>query len=175
MELAEGYSKKRVYGSGPVPCDVMIIGEAPGAEEDESGIPFYGKAGQILNSGLKQAGISRNDVFVTNTVPFRPPGNRNPRLGEFIKVSNLLVEDYKEVKPKFVLILGAVALSFLTNLDGGITANRGWLDPMRVAFPMNTRVFATFHPSFLNYRPDMGKEFTEDLKIFSESVLTLSR
>lgn len=172
MKPADGYSNKRVYGSGPIPCDVMIIGEAPGAEEDKTGIPFYGSAGKILNKNLKEAGLARDDVFVTNTVPFRPPDNRKPSREEFRRTSKFLVEDFHTVRPKYVLLLGSTALDFLTDLPLGVTSNRGWIDPKHSAFPLYVKTFVTYHPAYFLYNPKALPEFAEDLKEFAKVILS---
>lgn len=172
MKLADGYSNKRVYGSGPLPCDVMIIGEAPGATEDETGIPFSGEAGKLLNRSLKEVGLSRNDVFITNCVPFRPPKNRKPNEDEFRKSSTYLVQEFHATRPKFVLLLGSTALRFLTNVEGGISKNRGWIDPQNSAFPLYVQTFATYHPAYFLYQPGELSEFEKDLKKFAEVILS---
>lgn len=168
--LAEGYSTKRVYGSGPIPCDVMIVGEAPGANEDSSGIPFSGKAGNILNKALKDAGLPRNDVFVTNCVPFRPPKNRKPTQVEFLEVLNFLRDDLWTVKPKHVVLLGSTALGLLTTKQG-ITSNRGWVAQKNHCLG-SIRVFATYHPAAALYDRSKLSEFAEDLKKFSKDILS---
>lgn len=168
--LAEGYSDKRIFGCGPVPCDVMLIGEAPGANEDKSGIPFYGQAGQNLNRALKEAGLSRNDVFVTNCVPFRPPKNRKPTQDEFMKVSNLLRDDLWTVKPRYIVLLGGTALSLLTDLEG-IGKNRGWISAKNHVFD-SVKTFATYHPAACLYDPTKKLDFAEDLKTFAKVILS---
>lgn len=168
--LADGYSSKRVFGSGPIPCEVMLIGEAPGAKEDETGIPFRGQAGGILNKGLKEAGLSRNDVFVTNCVPFRPPKNRKPSRDEFMSVCNLLRDDLWTVKPRYILLLGGTSLGLLTNLEG-IGKNRGWITTDHHVFG-SVKAFATYHPAACLYDPTKKSDFTEDLKTFAKDILS---
>src|SRR3990172_7269683 len=105
-----------VFGSGPVPCEVMLVGEAPGHDEDVSesdgfGIPFVGAAGRFLDEVLVASGLSRSKVYVTNVVKCRPPENRTPEEGEILSCRGYLDSELKFVQPKLVIMLGASALS----------------------------------------------------------------
>lgn len=115
-----------LLGDGPVPCDSMIIGEAPGFREDELEIPFSGKAGKLLRACLKDIGLNPNNIYITNTVACRPPQNRTPGRSE-VKIcsSNYLVPQIEAVRPKVVLVLGNIALSFVLGKKGTITKAEG--------------------------------------------------
>jgi uracil-DNA glycosylase family 4 len=102
-----------LIGDGPVPCDVMLIGEAPGAEEDEEGRPFVGKSGKVLDQALEQAGLPRNAIFVTNTAKCRPPKNRPPKPAEIQACRKYLDGELNEVRPRFILLLGGTALKIV--------------------------------------------------------------
>lgn len=129
-----------LIGDGPVPCEVMLIGEAPGASEDELGKPFVGASGDVLNQALERAGLPRNEIFVTNTAKCRPPGNRTPRKAEMRACRKYLLRELEEVKPRFILLLGATALSILGK--EGVEKNRG-----EVYDFIGSRVMVTFHPA----------------------------
>jgi uracil-DNA glycosylase family 4 len=120
-----------LIGDGPVPCDVMLIGEAPGACEDEVGKPFVGRGGSVLDKALRQVALPRERIFITNTAKCRPPGNRDPRMAEIRACRKYLLRELDQVKPRFVLLLGATALTYL-DMKGlkkyrmkGVEKNRG--------------------------------------------------
>jgi len=92
-------------GEGPIPCDIMIVGEAPGFREDDTGRPFQGKAGEILNGLLKDVGFDRKNLYVTNVIRCRPPNNRTPTKKEIVACNPYLQKEIKVVKPKFILVL----------------------------------------------------------------------
>ena len=114
-----------VFGKGPVNAGIMLIGEAPGREEDLQGIPFVGKAGKELDRMLSAAGIGIDEVFITNVVKCRPPGNRNPESLEMMKCNPYLVKQVEVIRPKVILLLGNIALSLVTGEPSGITKMRG--------------------------------------------------
>ena len=99
----------QVVGMGNMNADIMLIGEAPGAKEDASGLPFQGMSGTILDLALKQAGLSRDDVYITNTVRCRPPGNRNPKVGEVTACKPNLQNVIDTVNPKIIVTVGLVS------------------------------------------------------------------
>ena len=105
-----------VFGEGPICSEIMIVGEAPGKEEDEQGIPFVGRAGKLLNLFLESIGVSWKSVFITNTVKCRPPDNRNPMIEEINACSNFLEKQIKIVNPKVLVLLGKVAANRLNLL-----------------------------------------------------------
>jgi len=135
-----------VFGVGPVPCDLMLIGEAPGEQEDLKGEPFVGKAGQLLDQILASAGFSRNEnVYIANTIKCRPPENRNPLPTEMQACQEWLERQIELVQPKIIILCGSVAMkmAFPESTDG-ITKQRGrWLQWK------NRDAIVIFHPSYL--------------------------
>lgn len=134
-----------VFGEGRIDTELMFIGEAPGGEEDLQGRPFVGKAGQLLTKILSSVGIDRNEVYITNVVKCRPPGNRNPTPEEVSACWPFLEAQIAVIRPKIIVTLGSVPTQALLKTKEPITSVRGrwfeWIGGIRV-FPM-------FHPSFL--------------------------
>ncbi len=150
-----------LIGDGPVPCDVMLIGEAPGASEDEQGKPFVGASGVVLNEALERAGLPRNEIFVTNTAECRPPGNRTPRKEEMRACRKYLLRELGEVRPRLILLLGATALSILEK--EGVEKNRGEVYDFN-----GSKVMVTFHPAARGRR--RRSMFHADLETFARLV-----
>jgi uracil-DNA glycosylase len=154
--------KNAVPGEGSSSAKVVFIGEAPGRFEDVQGKPFVGAAGKILEAALVNANISRSQVFITNIVKCRPPGNRRPKRDEIIMCNDYLDKQISVINPQIVCILGATAYS---SLLGGkeITLNRGKL------LNINGRdYFLTIHPAAILYRRKL-------LQVLEEDMLKLSR
>jgi len=158
-----------VMGNGPVDAIAMIIGEAPGANEDEEGKPFVGKSGQLLDRTLASAGLLREDVYVTNVVKCRPPGNRAPDQEEMDACVKYLIREYKLIQPKYILLLGNAALHSLTSIQEGITKARGLIPNERSAFT-KSQTYATIHPSAVR-GDDMRAIFESDVRTFCNVVL----
>ena len=150
------------------PIRIMIIGEAPGKNEDEQGEPFVGKAGEILNEALAQAGLVREECYVTNVVKCRPHNNRIPTENEFAKCSIYLVREYKSFKPTHVLLLGSTPLKFLTSLRG-IAKSRGYIPKHHSAF-IKSDTYATYHPAATLYNADVKETFFKDISVFGKIV-----
>ena len=147
-----------VVGRGNPGARLMLIGEAPGADEDASGLPFVGRSGQLLDQLLLQAGLDpEHDLYICNAIKCRPPGNRRPSPAELRACRPWLVRQFELLDPQLVLLVGATALEAVLGLKGGITRLRGqWLDPTTVAgdAPLahglaGRRVMAILHPSYL--------------------------
>lgn len=151
-----------LLGQGPVPCDVMIIGEAPGRQEDEEGKAFIGKSGQFLEETLAAVGIDRRDVFISNAVHCRPLSNRTPTKGEIAKCKHWLDYELKHVKPKVVLLLGNTPLQSITGKPG-IKARRG-----RPFVQDGITFVPTYHPAAIGYAAELRPIFENDIKLFSE-------
>jgi uracil-DNA glycosylase family 4 len=137
------YARRPVPGDGPVPADLMIIGEAPGAEEDRLGRPFAGAAGKMLNEILKKYGSDRKDVYVTNVCKCRPTDNRDPKNEEYRACLPKLQQEVKDVQPKVILTLGRIALQALTG-KSKITKARGVATRSEL---LDMDVLPTFHPA----------------------------
>ena len=142
-------AKNTVFGSGDEQAKVMIIGEAPGADEDRIGKPFVGRSGQLLEKMLKAIGLSREEVYITNILPWRPPGNRTPTDGEVAVCLPFLKRQINLIKPQIILLLGGSAANALLDNTEPISKLRGrWLeyvgtDKNKIA------ALASFHPAFL--------------------------
>jgi uracil-DNA glycosylase len=116
---------KTVFGAGNADAELMFVGEAPGAEEDRQGLPFVGRAGQLLNQLLEEIGLSREEVFIANVLKSRPPGNRDPLPLEIEACEPYLFEQVRLIEPKVVCTLGNFATKLLTGSPTGITKVRG--------------------------------------------------
>jgi uracil-DNA glycosylase family 4 len=116
---------KPVFGAGNADADLMFVGEAPGAEEDRQGLPFVGRAGQLLNQMLEEIGLARDDVFIANVLKSRPPGNRDPQPLEIEACKPYLFEQVRLIEPRVVCTLGNFSTKLLTGSPTGITKVRG--------------------------------------------------
>lgn len=152
--LSQGRTKV-VFGNGPVPCDLMLIGEAPGAEEDLQGLPFVGRAGQLLTQILESVGIKRpDDIYIANTVKCRPPENRAPLADEQAACGPYLAAQIKLVRPRIILLAGAPAVKAMLKSDDPMSSLRGkWtkLPGTEIA------VMPLFHPAYLLRNPSKEK------------------
>lgn len=116
---------KAVFGAGDANADLMFVGEAPGAEEDRQGLPFVGRAGQLLNQMLEEIGLSREEVFIANVLKSRPPGNRDPQPDEIEACKPYLFEQVRLIEPTVICTLGNFATKLLSGNPAGITRVRG--------------------------------------------------
>lgn len=141
-----------VFGEGPEDADLMIIGEAPGEEEDLCGRPFVGRAGQLLDKILASVDIDRDEVYVTNLVKFRPPGNRNPRPAEIAASEPLLVRQIRLIRPRVIATLGNVPTQWFLGTRQGITTLHGtWQDWNGI------RLLPLYHPAYLVRNPSRDR------------------
>ena len=152
--LSKGRTKV-VFGNGPVPCDLMLIGEAPGAEEDLQGLPFVGRAGQLLTQILASVGLKRpDDIYIANTVKCRPPENRAPLATEQGACAPYLEAQIKFVKPKIILLAGSPAVKAILKSDEPMSKIRGkWLKLPGT----DISVMPIFHPAYLLRNPQKTK------------------
>jgi DNA polymerase len=149
-----------VPGDGKTSARVMLIGEAPGREEDESGHPFVGAAGRFLDQVLEGAGIERDDLFITNIVKCRPPNNRTPRVGEVETcVSNYLFEQIEMINPDLIVLLGGVAARKMLGVKS-LNEARG-----RVIERDGRQYLVGYHPAVRFYREDLGEKVKEDFAL----------
>jgi DNA polymerase len=144
---------------GPVDVDIMIVGEGPGAEEDRLGIPFVGKAGQLLDRMLAAIGYQRNQVYIGNVIKCRPPNNRTPEQSEIDACMPYLHEQIELVRPKVILAMGTTAIRGLLGI-GGITRMRGRWKLYQAEIP----VMPTFHPAYLLRNESAKRDVWNDLK-----------
>jgi len=153
-----------VFGAGSPRAEFVVIGEGPGADEDAQGLPFVGRAGQLLTKMLESPGVgfTRDEVYVSNTVKCRPPGNRNPEAEELAACAPVLAAQLAALQPKVILALGSVAAQSLLGTKETIGRLRGRVHPYGSAV-----LIPTFHPAFLLRNP--GQEYKrmawEDLKL----------
>lgn len=161
--LREMGARQSVFSRGDPHAPIMIIGEGPGAEEDERGEPFVGKAGQLLDRMLAEAGL-KDKVFITNTVFWRPPGNRTPTPAEQAACAPFVERAFALLKPKAVLLLGAAASKAVLSTDEGIMRLRGHWKEWRLAEGnVSAPVLPTFHPAFLLRTPMAKKAAWADM------------
>lgn len=156
--LHEGRTKI-VHSQGNLNADLMFIGEAPGANEDAEGVPFVGRAGQLLNKIIESIGMKREDVFVGNINRCRPPGNRTPTLPEAKTCKPFLLREIQIVRPKVIVVLGNTACQNLLETKVGITKLRGDFQDY-----FGVSVMPTFHPAYLLRDPSKKREVWEDMK-----------
>jgi len=153
-QLAKGRNKV-VFGNGPVPCDLMLIGEAPGADEDAQGLPFVGRAGQLLTKILESVNIKRpDDIYIANTVKCRPPNNRAPLPKEQAACRPYLEAQIKLVKPKIILLAGAPAVKAILKSDTAMSKIRGQWTKLPGT---DIAVMPLFHPAYLLRNPQKTK------------------
>jgi uracil-DNA glycosylase family 4 len=148
-----------VFGVGNPSAEVMFVGEAPGADEDIQGIPFVGRAGQLLTKMIEAMGFKRDDVYIANVLKCRPPGNRNPEPDEIEQCEPFLFRQIASIQPKVIIALGAFAARTLLKTQDPISRLRG-----RVYEYRGSKLIPTFHPSFLLRSPGYKREAWEDLK-----------
>ena len=151
-----------VFGEGNPSAQLMFVGEGPGADEDASGRPFVGKAGQLLTKMIEAIGMKRSDVYIANVVKSRPPGNRAPEKDEVDSCSPFLIRQIAAIHPRLIVTLGNPATQSLLKTKRGITALRGQL----LDYPQlpDVKVIPTFHPAYLLRDPSKKKETWQDLQ-----------
>ena len=154
--------KQTVFGCGDPAADWMIIGEAPGAEEDRQGEPFVGRAGQLLNSMLAAIGLQREQVYIANILKCRPPNNRDPKTEEVARCESYLRQQIMHIQPRIILALGRVAAQNLLKLDTPIGKMRGrdYLYP-----DTDIPVVVTYHPAYLLRSPAEKRKSWQDLQL----------
>lgn len=158
--LAYAGRKTIVFGDGDAAARVMFVGEGPGADEDVSGIPFVGKAGQLLNNMINAMGLKREDVYIANIVKCRPPANRVPEPVEANTCSQFLLRQMDVVQPQVVVALGATAAAYLLGVKQSLMSLRGKWHTCRGA-----KLVVTYHPAFLLRDPRQKGETWKDLQM----------
>ena len=162
-----------VFGEGNPDADLVIIGEAPGEDEDAQGRPFVGRAGQLLDRILESGHIEREDVYITNILKYRPPNNRNPKPDEILASEPLLLEQLKLIRPQIIATLGNFPTQYFAGTKEGITKTRGrWFEWH------NIRIFPMFHPAYLLRNPSREKGspkwlMWEDVRTLKETLEAL--
>ncbi|HZR24986.1 MAG TPA: uracil-DNA glycosylase [Vicinamibacterales bacterium] len=152
--------KQIVFGVGNPNADLMFVGEAPGADEDVQGIPFVGRAGQLLTKIIEAIDLKREDVYIANVIKCRPPGNRNPEQDEVETCEPFLFQQIDVIKPKVIVALGTFAARALLRTLDPISRLRG-----RVYDYRGAKLIPTFHPAYLLRNPSSKREVWEDMKL----------
>ena len=156
-----------VPGEGSAKASVMIVGEAPGRNEDETGRPFVGAAGKRLDEVIGLAGLTREDVFVANVLKCRPPKNRNPRKDEIAACRGYLERQISVIRPKVIVTFGNFATQLILGTDEGVSALHGRPVETEVAGgdrPVRSVVYPVFHPASTIYRPQWRAVLEEDMR-----------
>ncbi len=163
-------SRSRIVdGTGPTAADLLLIGEAPGAQEDENGEPFVGRSGDVLDDGLREVGLARGDVRISNCVRCRPPDNRDPTTEELGNCRGYIEREIAAVDPELVVTLGKVPAEHLLDRSVAVTAEAGDLDGLTAdghSFP----VLVCVHPAATLYDPSQRETFTSALERAAEYV-----
>ena len=167
--LHEGRTKI-VHTTGNFTADLMFVGEAPGADEDDQGLPFVGRAGQLLTKIIEGMGMRREDVVIGNINRCRPPGNRQPTLPEAETCRPFLLREIAVIRPKVIVVMGNTALHNLLETKTGITKMRGQFHDY-----FGVKVMPTFHPAYLLRDPRKKREVWEDMKMVRDYLATANR
>lgn len=157
---------KVVFGAGNADADLMFVGEAPGADEDRQGLPFVGRAGQLLNELLASVGLRRDDVFIANVLKSRPPGNRDPQPAEIEACKPYLFKQVELIEPRVVATLGNFSTKLLTKNPTGITRVRG-VPQVHELGDRTVFIFPLLHPAAALRTPRMRELLEEDFQRLS--------
>jgi uracil-DNA glycosylase len=163
-EGLEDLSNTLVFGEGNPDAKLMLVGEAPGEDEDLSGRPFVGRAGQLLDKILESVSLNRDDLYITNMVKYRPPNNRNPTPQETLVSEPLLLEQIKLIRPQIIATLGNVPTQYFLKTKDGITKTHGkWAEWQGI------KIFPLYHPAYLLRNPSRERgspkwQMWEDMK-----------
>ena len=161
-----------VFGVGNPQADWLIVGEAPGAEEDRQGEPFVGRAGQLLNAMLHAVGLARAEVYIANVLKCRPPGNRDPSAAESAECMPYLERQIGLIKPRIVLTVGRIAAQNLLRTEAPLARLRGQVHAFGEA---RVPLVATYHPAYLLRSPSYKRNAWEDLKFAREVCARVQR
>jgi DNA polymerase len=169
--------KQIVFGVGDPKAELMFIGEAPGADEDQQGEPFVGRAGQLLNNMIKAMGLEREQVYIANIIKCRPPNNRTPERDECETCSPFLMRQVATIEPKVIVALGAVAAKTLLAINDSMSNLRGrWYEFRPTGTRSNdpnwtgAKLAVTYHPAFLLRDPRQKKEAWKDLQMVMKEL-----
>ena len=165
-------SKKIVLGDGNINSPIMLVGEAPGVEEDNLGLTFLGDVGDLLRKMLMAINIKKENIYSTYAVNFRPPEDRKPTTTEIKRYSHFLQKQISIIKPKIIILMGSSAMESLTGLNSKISTERGkWKEVIVKNTTYN--VIITFNPSYLLRVPENKKHAWEDLKKIKQKIVNL--
>ena len=165
-------SKKIILGDGNINSPIMIVGEAPGIEEERTGISFVGESGDLLKKMLIAIKIKKESIYSTYAINFRPPEDRKPTSAEIKRYSQFLQKHISIIKPKIIILMGITAMESLTGLNAKISLERGkWKEV--IIKNTNYNVIITFNPSYLLRVPENKKYSWEDLKKIKQKIIDL--
>jgi uracil-DNA glycosylase len=157
-----------VFGAGNPKAELVFVGEAPGSDEDEQGLPFVGRAGQLLTKIIESIDMKREDVYICNILKCRPPDNRNPEPDEVLACSPFMKRQLAAIGPKIVCCLGTFAAQTVLQTTTPISKLRGAFHDVD-----GMKIIATFHPAYLLRSPDKKREVWEDMKQIRSELLRL--
>lgn len=160
-----GTRKNIVFGDGNPSAKIVFVGEAPGADEDEQGLPFVGRAGQLLTNIIKAMGLERKDVYICNILKCRPPGNRNPQPEEICLCEPYLKQQLQLISPQIICALGSFAAKTLLKTETPITVLRG-----RFQTYERIKLMPTYHPAYLLRNPAAKKQVWEDVQLIMKEI-----
>lgn len=155
------HARQAVFARGNPDADIMVIGEAPGRDEDIQGKPFVGRSGQLLDKIFAAIGLGEDDLYITNVVNWRPPKNRNPTAQEIAICKPFLLRHIELMDPKYIVLVGGISLSALTDLNG-IMKNRGQWTTLSVG-GKDIPTLPIYHPAFLLRQPALKKDVWRDM------------
>lgn len=159
-------AKSTVFGAGNQNADIMIIGEAPGADEDRIGLPFVGRSGRLLEKMLSAINLKRDEVYITNVLPWRPPGNRTPTDAEIAVCLPFLKRQIELINPKIILLLGGSAANAVLDNADSISRLRGHFLDYTLSNTTTIPAIASFHPAFLlRNTAQKAKAWTDFLRV----------
>jgi len=161
-----------VFGVGNPHAEWLIVGEAPGAEEDRRGEPFVGRAGQLLNSMLRAVGLARGEVYIANVLKCRPPGNRDPAASESVQCLPYLERQIALLEPKIMLAVGRISAQNLLRTDAPLARLRRQVHRFGIA---QVPLVVTYHPAYLLRTPTDKRKAWEDLKFAREVCARVQR
>ena len=164
---------KLVFSDGNPESKIMIIGEGPGANEDKEGLPFVGRAGQLLDKMLNAISLSRKNVYITNVVNFRPPENRKPSEEEVKRYLPFLKKHIEIISPQIILLLGSTAMNAIIDNSDVISKTRGKWHIIQIN-NLRINTIVSFHPAYLLRQPEQKKFSWEDLKLIREKSKKLN-
>ncbi|MBE6447310.1 MAG: uracil-DNA glycosylase [Alphaproteobacteria bacterium] len=160
-------AQNMVFGVGNIEAEILFLGEAPGAEEDKQGIPFVGQSGQLLDKALAAIGLDREAVYITNILPWRPPGNRTPSTQEIALFRPLVLKHISFINPRIVVCLGGTAAKALLQSSDGIMRLRGRFTSVE---GIAAKILPTFHPAYLLRSPSQKREFWHDFLAIQNEI-----
>ena len=164
-------AKKLVLFDGNTKSNLMIVGEAPAEEEDIQGLPFVGKAGQLLNNMLAAIQLNRKDIYITYAVPWKLPQNRTPTDDEILEFLPFLQRQIEIIKPKFIYLLGTVAAKAILSTPLNLSKLRGkWYEYKSINMDISAKVLVSYNPTFLLRSPNFKKEAWSDLQMLQRKL-----